>query len=127
MSKKDNIVKGKILHMDNESDVLVSVKAILEREGYEVKSAQTDKEALRAVEKEIFDLVLLDVMMPNLSGWDIFSRVISINPDQKVAFLTVLEISAQRKKDLKRAGVVEYFTKPVNIKKFVKRIDSIVT
>lgn len=112
--------------MDNEQDVLISVKTILEREGYEVESVETDEEALNAVKMEKFDLVLLDVMMPDLSGWDVFSRVIKINPEQKVAFLTALEISPERKKDLKKVGVVDYFTKPVHIREFVKRVKAIV-
>ncbi|MDX1607869.1 MAG: response regulator [Candidatus Spechtbacterales bacterium] len=115
----------KILHMDNELDVLESVRAILERDGYEVKSASTVDETLSAIENEDYDLVLLDIMMPSLSGWDVFNRITKEKPDQKVAFLSALEVSPERKKALIKAGVVDYFTKPIDIKNFSKRIKSV--
>lgn len=117
--------KKKILHMDNEPDVLSSVKTILERTGYQVKSVPSGKKALKAIESEDFDLIILDIMMSDLSGWDIFTRVMKRKPDQKVAFLTVLEISPQRKKSLEKLGIAEYFTKPIDINKFVLRIKAI--
>lgn len=117
--------KKKILHMDNEPDVLSSVKTILEKEGYEVTSAISGEETLEAVVKEDFDLLLLDIMMPDLSGWDVFSRVMKRDPDQKVAFLTALEISPARKKTLKKLGIAEYFTKPISIKDFSQRMKAI--
>ena len=121
--KKDH--DQKILHMDNEPDVLSSVRTILEREGYEVTSVETAEETIAAMESDTFDLLLLDIMMPNLSGWDVFSRVMKIKPNQKVAFLTVLEISEKRKKALLKIGIAEYFLKPIKVDDFVKRIGKI--
>lgn len=118
--------KKKILHMDNESDVLSSVKTILERAGYQVKCVPSGGKALEVIEAEDFDLIILDIMMPDLSGWDVFTRVMKRKPDQKVAFLTVLEISFKRKRALEKLGITEYFTKPINVGDFTKRIKAII-
>ena len=122
---KSAIKKKKILHMDNEADVLISVKTILEKEGYEVNGTLTGEATLDAIDKEDFDLLLLDIMMPDLSGWDVFSRVMKRKSDQKVAFLTVLEISPERKKALQKLGIAEYFIKPINIKDFTRRMKDV--
>lgn len=117
--------RKKILHMDNERDTLSSVKTVLERAGCHVVDVLSGKEALKAINTEDFDLILLDIMMPDLSGWDIYTRIAKRDPDQKIAFLTVLEISSERKKTLEKLGIAEYFTKPIDINNFVKRIKAI--
>ena len=122
MAKNEKI---KILHMDNEEDTLVSVKAILEKEGYEVTSVNSGKAAVKEVEADGFSLVLLDIMMPDLSGWDVFTRIMKVDPNVRVAFLTVLEISPERKDDLRKHGVAEYILKPFERNEFVAKIRSI--
>lgn len=118
MSKEGN----KILHMDNEEDTLLSVKTILEKEGFIVESATRGKNAIEAIEADGFDLVLLDIMMPDLSGWDVFTRLMRTAPYVKVIFLSVLEISAERKAELIKHGVSDYILKPFDRDDLVKRV-----
>lgn len=117
-----NKEKKKILHMDNEEDTLSSVKTILEKEGFEVKPVTRGKTAIEAIEKDKFDLVLLDIMMPDLSGWDVFTRLMKVAPQIKVIFLSVLEVSPERKKQLIKNGVSDYILKPFDRADLVKRI-----
>lgn len=112
----------KILHMDNEEDTLTSVKTILEKEGYEVNSVSTGREAVKEIEADGYDLLLLDIMMPDLSGWDVFTRVMKANAEQKVIFLTVLEISPKRRQQLEKHGIADYILKPFDRDDFVKRV-----
>jgi len=112
----------RILHMDNEEDTLSSVRTILEKEGFEVTSVTTGAAAVKEIEKDGFDLVLLDIMMPDLSGWDVFSRIMKVEPDVKVIFLSVLEISSDRKKQLMTHGVADYILKPFDRNDLVKRV-----
>lgn len=112
----------KVLHMDNEPDTLASVKTILEKEGYQVTSVLTGKEAIQKATEGPFDLLLLDIMMPDLSGWDVFTRAMRINSKYKVIFLTVLEISPERKNQLKQHGISDYILKPFDKDDLVKRI-----
>jgi len=114
--------KKRILHVDNEPDILKVVKTILEKEGYEVVSVQGGKEALEQVKLDSFSLLILDIMMPDISGWDLFTRISKIAPAYNVVFLTVLEVSEARLKELKEAGVKDYITKPFSRDDFVRRI-----
>jgi len=58
----------KILVLDDESDILESVKAVLEREGYEVDTAQSGKECIEKSKKKKHDLIMIDIYMPGMSG-----------------------------------------------------------
>ena len=81
--------KYRILHVDDEIDTLKVVQTILEKEGFQVVSARDAKTALKEIDATPFDLILLDIMMPDVSGWELFTRLAKINPDFKVIFLTV--------------------------------------
>lgn len=112
----------RILHVDNEQDILDSVKMLLESEGFEVELATGGKECLKLLETKKFDLILLDIMMPDISGWDVFTRIMKTNPDQKVVFLSALEATPERIKTLKEHGLTDYIMKPFDIEDFVKRV-----
>lgn len=112
----------KILVMDNEPDMLSSIKSILQKERYNVSCFNTGKKAVTALKHKKFDLLILDIMMPDLSGWDVFSRAMKINDKQKIIFVSALEISSERKKELENYGLAEYITKPFDLEMFVDRV-----
>lgn len=113
---------SKILVMDNEADILSSVKMILEKEGWDVVCVTTGKSAVSKMRTKKFDLVILDIMMPDISGWDVFERIKKLNPKQKVMFLSALEISPERRIQLEKYGLAEYIVKPFDRSFFVDRV-----
>ena len=113
----------KILHVDDEDDTLAVVKTILEHEGYEVISVKRGDEALKMIKMDGFDLLILDIMMPDMSGWELFSRISTINPQHKVIFLSILEISEENLAELKSSGVRDYITKPFDRQDFLDRVN----
>ena len=117
---------AKILVVDNEPDTVELVKKILEKEGYEVVPAFSGKEALSKNNREKPDLVLLDIMMPDLSGWDVYQRLRKKNPDAKVALLSIIEVSAERRKKLLDEGLSDYILKPFTAKELVDKVGAIV-
>ncbi len=117
--------KKRILHVDDESDTLSVVKTILEKEGYEVVSVPSGKEALKKVDLNNFSLIILDIMMPDMSGWDLFTRIAKIKPSYKIIFLSILEVSEKKLKDLKDAGIRDYIRKPFDRDDLVKRVKKI--
>ncbi|MBU0545888.1 response regulator [Patescibacteria group bacterium] len=119
------ITKKRILHVDDEPDTLKVVKTILEKEGYEVVSVQDGKKALQQVELDNFSLLLLDIMMPDMSGWDLFTRISQIKSTYNVVFLTVLEIPEERLNELKEAGIRDYIVKPFERDDLVKRVKAV--
>jgi len=117
-----NNTKKRILHVDDELDTLRVVKTILEAAGYEVVSVESGTDALKQVDLNGFDLLILDVMMPDMSGWDLFTRVGQIKPGYKVVFLSVMEVSKERAKQMKENGIVDYITKPFDDDDLIERV-----
>ncbi len=118
-------IKKRILHVDDEPDTLKVVKTILEKEGLSVDSVESGKSALKRVDLNSYDLIILDIMMPDMSGWDLFTRLTKIKPEYKVIFLTILEISETKLKELKDHGIKDYIRKPFDRDDLVTRIKKV--
>ncbi len=90
----------KILVVDDEIDIADTLKILLERRGYEVVTANSGREALEKVKKERPDVILLDVMMPDMSGWDVCKKIKedASTKDIPVIMLTILFGEEEKKK-----------------------------
>ncbi len=119
---ENEIKKKRILHVDDEHDILEVVKTILESEGYDVVSETRGEYALTQIEKDGFDLLILDIMMPDMSGWELFNRIRTIKPDYKVIFLTILDLPENKIKELLDAGIKDYIKKPFDREDFIARV-----
>ncbi|MCK4491421.1 MAG: response regulator [Candidatus Altiarchaeales archaeon] len=116
-----------ILYVEDDEDTRNLVKMVLQSKGYDVITAYNGKEGLKKLKENDVDLVILDIMLPDTSGWDIFGRIRK-NPDNrdvKIAFLSVIPISEERLGVLKKAGIKDYITKPFDNDDLVSRIDRI--
>jgi CheY-like chemotaxis protein len=115
----------KIMVVDNEPDIVDLTRTVLELGGYNVIPAYSGEECLRKIENESVDLILLDIMMPGMSGWDVFNRIKKKRSDIKVAFMSVLEISDKRKQVLLDEGLADYIMKPFDKETLLKKVDTI--
>ncbi|MBU0497347.1 MAG: response regulator [Candidatus Thermoplasmatota archaeon] len=115
----------KIMVVDNEPDIVDLTRTVLELGGYSVIPAYSGEECLRKLEHDHVDLILLDIMMPGLSGWDVFNRIKKRSPEVKVAFMSVLEISDKRKQVLLDEGLAEYIMKPFDKDSLLETVDRI--
>lgn len=118
-------MQKKILHIDNGAESVRLVKTILESEGHTVYTAWNEQSSLITIKNEKPDLVLLEVMMGNCCGWELYQKIKKINKNTKVAFLSSILISEERKQDLLMSGVIDYITKPFTKEDLVKKINSI--
>src|SRR5256886_16400076 len=105
---------AKILLVEDEIEVLDAITEYLEREGYAVTRAVDGEEALRRVENERPDLVLLDVRLPRVSGLDVLRRLREDHPRVPVVMLTGLDDEAQARRTL-QMGAVDYIRKPFDL------------
>lgn len=117
----------KILVVDNEPDIVDLTRTVIELGGYQVITAYSGEECMRLLEKEKVDLVLLDIMMPGMSGWDVFNRIKKKSTQIKVAFMSVLEISDKRKQVLLDEGLADYIMKPFDKETLLNGVDKILT
>jgi DNA-binding response OmpR family regulator len=107
------VSKQKILVVDDEPDIVEIVRANLEGAGFDVVAARNGAEALARVKSENPDLMILDVLMPEMDGWDVLRAV---EQDTVTAGLPVIMLTSKTEDaDILRGlveGAVEYFTKP---------------
>jgi len=120
-------VKKKIMIVDDEENLVELVKAIFEREGYEVIPAYSGKECLEKLEKVKPDLILMDMMMPGMTGKET-TKKIRENPktkDLKIVFLTVVRLSEVGMEEMKKLNVLDFITKPFDNEDLVRRVKKI--
>ncbi len=116
----------KILVVDDERQIVKLVEINLKKHGYEVLCAYDGVEALEKVDSEKPDMIVLDVMMPRMNGFDVLKRL-QANPDTERIPVIMLTAKAQDADIFQgwQAGVSSYLTKPFNPRElltFVERI-----
>ena len=117
--------KKRILIADDDPDVLEVIKAILEHEGFRVRTARDGEQALKLVRKNNFDAVILDVDMPKRSGVKVLQRMRRY-PDLKDVPVMLITGNLLKANELEENGVAklanDYLIKPFNTREFMKRV-----
>jgi len=119
-------LKEKILVIDDSSTNVVLLNAVLLQYGYEVITAFSAKEAFRLLEKESPDLILLDLLMPEISGFDFLGE---IKKKKKLKNIPVVIVSAVGSKEnvslTQELGAVSFINKPVNIEELLNTVSGL--
>ncbi|MBM3443802.1 MAG: response regulator transcription factor [Bacteroidetes bacterium] len=117
--------KGSILVVEDEDNLRDALKLNLELEGYSVTCAENGAIALKRVEEEYFDLVILDVMLPEVDGFDVCQGIRLKNIESPILMLSARSGSDDRVTGLKR-GADDYLTKPFNLEELLLRIEKLI-
>lgn len=117
--------RGNILLVEDEENLHETLKLNLEMEGYEVSSAFTGTAALKAVANEYFDLIVLDIMLPEIDGISVAETVRVNNNKVPILMLSAKNSSAERVLGLKK-GADDYLTKPFNLEELLLRIEKLI-
>ncbi|MFZ5916400.1 MAG: response regulator transcription factor [Chloroflexota bacterium] len=119
--------KKKVLCIEDDPEMIDLIKLILERKGFEFIGAVGGREGLDAIARDRPDLVLLDIMMPDLDGWDVY-RQMKANDESKnipVIVVTAKAQSIDKVLGLHIAKVDDYVTKPFGPKELLRSIDKV--
>lgn len=114
---KDN---KKIMVVDDNEEVITMVKAALEREGYRVIGINNGNDCLKRINQEKPDLILMDIMMPDIDGWEVCKKIkeseliISV----PISMLTVKKSEEDIQKSLEYAHADAHLIKPFSVKEF---------
>jgi two-component system, OmpR family, response regulator len=114
----------RILVVDDEPSIVDAVATALRYEGYEVHEATSGRDALAEVERLEPDLVVLDIMLPDLNGLEVGRRLRSRGFDTAVLFLTAKDATEDKIEGLKSGGD-DYVTKPFSLSELVARTEAI--
>jgi DNA-binding response OmpR family regulator len=117
------VKSAEVLVVEDEDDVRRLVRVLLERAGHTVVEAGNGLEALRCVESKAPDLVVLDVSMPELDGWQTLERIRDLS-DVPVLMLTARAGELDKVRGL-RAGADDYVTKPFGRQELLARVEAL--
>ena len=117
--------KANILLVEDEENLHETLKLNLEMEGYSVTSAYDGSEAMKMVEEEYFDLIIMDVMLPEMDGISVTENIRLNNNDVPVLILSAKNTGQDRILGLKK-GADDYLTKPFNLEELLLRIDKLI-
>jgi len=114
--------RARVLVVDDDADIRGLVRELLERAGYEVLESSNGREGLRTLYSTSPDLVLLDVSMPELDGWQTLERIRDVS-DVPVVMLTARAAELEKVRGLK-AGADDYVTKPFGRQELLARVEA---
>jgi DNA-binding NtrC family response regulator len=117
--------RGKVLVIDDEHDIREGLELLLISEGYSVDLAQNGREGLHKLESANYDLVLLDLMMPDMSGMDVLGEVRQRDRETPIFMITAYG-SVERAVEAIKTGANDYFSKPWDNEKLIIEIDRMI-
>jgi two-component system alkaline phosphatase synthesis response regulator PhoP len=117
--------KTSILLVEDEENLHEALKLNLELEGYDVTSAFDGASAQKTIEKEYFDLIILDVMLPEIDGISVAENIRISNNEVPILILSARNTSADRVLGLKK-GADDYLTKPFNLEELLLRVHKLI-
>jgi len=117
--------KPNILLVEDEQHMHETIKLNLELEGYTVTSAYDGSAALRGVNEEYFDLIIMDIMLPELDGISVTESIRVQHNDVPILMLSAKNAGADRVLGLKK-GADDYLTKPFNLEELLLRVEKLI-
>jgi diguanylate cyclase (GGDEF)-like protein len=118
------MAKARILAVDDQRYFRVFVEDLLVQQGFEVRTAGSGEEALHLLEREAFDVVVTDLVMPGVSGADLVERVKARWPEQDIVVVTSVG-DVRTAVDAMRAGASDYLLKPLDPTLLERSLDAI--
>ena len=100
-----------ILTVEDDKKVALTIIQAIERWGYQADTVETGEDALKKVRENSFDLILLDVYLPDTDALQLIPRLEKIYPKQKIVAMTGYH-TAELEKEIKKLGVLHYIRKP---------------
>jgi DNA-binding NtrC family response regulator len=116
-----------ILFIDDEKDVTLTIKAILEETGFFHVDTFNDPDLmLKRFKPNSYALVIIDIMMPKMGGFELYEHLKKLDPDLKVCFLTANEMYHQEVREVEHCALNEelFLQKPISNKDLVREIDN---
>lgn len=113
-----------ILVVDDDKNTRLLMRAVLEAEKYTVSTAEDGKKALEIMENEHIDLVIIDIMMPNMDGYEFTQTLRSTKNDLPILMISAKQLSSDRKKGF-LAGIDDFMTKPIDEEEMLLRIKAL--
>lgn len=124
MSSIMSLQPSSVLIVDDETPLRKALRSSLSASGFKVEEARSGEEALSSVLQHRFDLVLLDINMPGISGIDACKRIRGLSPGSGIVMVTVRDLEDDKVRALE-AGADDYITKPFRLRELTARLRAV--
>lgn len=121
-------MEKKIMIVDDDPDILISIRKIFEREGYEVFTVDSGMDCIKELERGFSGIVLMDIMMPFMDGWDTIEEIKSKGLEKNVviSILTAKGTADHEKLKGLQSYIYDYITKPFDVQQLISNVNNIV-
>lgn len=122
----------RIMFVDDEKDILSTVKRGLEsNNAFKVDTFPSGESALQTFEnhpENYYDIVITDIRMPKMNGFELYRRIKEKNPSMKIAFITAFEINKEEfNKVMPSVNVIDFISKPLSISNLIVKLKNMLT
>lgn len=121
------MAKKTIMIVDDEPTTLQVVKDLFNSEGYKVITASGGKDALKILKKSKIDLILLDIMMPDMDGWDVCEKIKADKNTEKIPIVFLTAKDDPVSKSMGSLASMDYVTKPFDNKDLIQRVKRVIS
>jgi two-component system cell cycle response regulator DivK len=116
----------KILVVDDSTTNVVLLEAILDEKGYKIETALNAKEAYSIIDKGTPDLILLDLLMPKISGFDFLEEIRKNEKTKKTPVIVVSALTDEENVEkIMSMGAIDFVKKPIDLQYLVERVESV--
>jgi CheY-like chemotaxis protein len=118
----------KILLVDNEADITYALENALENYGYSIYSFNDSMLALNSYKSNFYDLVILDIKMPKMDGFELYNKIKERDPEVKICFLTASELFYEEFRKARymlgeKLGEEYFIQKPIKTDELVQKMN----
>lgn len=126
-SSKNTSINGRIMLVDDEPDINAALSVVLKREGYDVDTFENPFIALENLRPGLYGLIILDVKMPQMDGFELYREIKKVDRKAKICFLTASELYYEnfRKEKFAHLDKELFIIKPISNAELLKKIDFI--
>jgi len=117
-------MNNKIMVVDDETDILASIRALFEKQNYEVTTVDSGEGCIQELEKGFKGVILMDIMMPNMDGWDTIEKIVNRGLIKNVVINIITGKGTKDHQKLGQLGsyVYDYLTKPIDINQLIDSV-----
>ena len=117
--------KRRILVVDNEPDITLTLQVGLEEGGFDVDAFTDPDLALKSFKPNFYDLVLIDIMMPEMDGFELYERLKKVDSDVKVCFLTASEMYHEKIREVEHCALNKdlFLQKPISTDDLIREVN----
>ncbi len=120
----DENMEKRIMIVDDDPDILISIRRLFENQGYEVLTVDSGKDCIKELERGFKGVILMDIMMPFMDGWDTIAEILKRGLDKNV-IISILTAKGTRDHEKIRgleSYIYDYITKPFDPKELLTNV-----